>query len=436
MTDHLYFLKEESDFAQGTPENVRWLGDGLALNNPAGDTAMCGTYTTPIVPAPAFAALAASWNADTPEGCTVELCARVQADGQWSGWLHWGTWGLFVPRASTPGQGNALARLEDDILRVQHKQGATAFQLRLTLHGTPAATPVVHLVCAALHTLRRQPQRGSTLQQKNVPVPAYSLRIRDTRLAAQTTMPAAIAMLMNRWGEDVLPEEAAYACYDYGTQGYNSRPFALALAGACGFECFAVFTDAEGLKREVKNGFGCGVRLVADGPDATASPQALVVRGFDTAQDGTEYVLVNNPLAATDAEAQQRLPLDDFLGRWDGTACLLHRRRSGRPCGPVRVAGELRRTELPGEYALYVKGKRHSLPTDLCTREGRCTGTVCYTVQDDHAYATTAHKRFYYTNITPSGNIRLDTGLMPSGTRLTAYVITELGKMVVAGLTL
>lgn len=103
---------------------------------------------------------------------------------------------------------------------------------------------------------------------------------------------------------------------------------------------------------------------------------------------------------------------------------------------PERVTGELRRTEIAGEYALFLRGERKSLATDFCEKDGLCTGTVCYTVQDGHAYATTAHKRFYYTNVSQAGNVLLDTAAMPAGTRITAYIIGELGCMTVAGLTL
>ena len=45
-------------------------------------------------------------------------------------------------------------------------------------------------------------------------------------------------------------------------------------------------------------------------------------------------------------------------------------------------------------------------------------------------------KRFYYTNVSQAGNVLLDTAAMPAGTRITAYIIGELGCMTVAGLTL
>ena len=120
-----------------------------------------------------------------------------------------------------------------------------------------------------------------------------------------------------------------------------------------------------------------------------------------------------------------------------GAAYFIHGKDGARAVAPhERVTGELRRTEIAGEYALFLRGERKSLATDFCEKDGLCTGTVCYTVQDGHAYATTAHKRFYYTNVSQAGNVLLDTAAMPAGTRITAYIIGELGCMTVAGLTL
>ena len=64
-----------------------------------------------------------------------------------------------------------------------------------------------------------------------------------------------------------------------------------------------------------------------------------------------------------------------------------------------------------------------------------CMGTVCYTVRDAHAYATAAHKCFFYTGITPSGNIRLDTAHLPAGTRMSIYLINSFGECIVADYT-
>ena len=95
---------------------------------------------------------------------------------------------------------------------------------------------------------------------------------------------------------------------------------------------------------------------------------------------------------------------------------------------PERIPGELRATDAPGEYALYLKGEAASLPEDGGT-------IVCYTVRDGHAYATAAHKHFHYTASVRGGRVALDTAGLEEGARLTVYLIRR-GIAVVASLTL
>ncbi|WP_289290504.1 hypothetical protein, partial [Bacteroides sp. 41_26] len=126
---------------------------------------------------------------------------------------------------------------------------------------------------------------------------------------------------------------------------------------------------------------------------------------------------------------------DQFARAWNGVTYIIHGKDNTRAIAPPeRIMGELRRTGIPGEYALYVRGDRHSVPVDFCERNGICTGTVCYTVRDGHAYASTAHKRFYYADISASGAVLIDPAI-PAGTRITVFLIGELGTMIVADLT-
>ena len=48
--------------------------------------------------------------------------------------------------------------------------------------------------------------------------------------------PCALAMLANRWGADVLPEEVSYACYDTALGNCSNPSFAAAFLGCYGLE--------------------------------------------------------------------------------------------------------------------------------------------------------------------------------------------------------
>lgn len=450
MANNLFILKDEAAFAAGTLENVECADGALRLKQHTDRCACSGVYTSDVLPAPAFSALVASWNAATPRGTSTEVCVRVRADGAWTQWFSYGRWSPFIRRASVTcmhGEDDA-AYLDTDLLRVTAPGGADAFQLQVTLYTKAAqVTPTVFLLAAAVRPLEWRREVGDPVQGRCVPVPAYSQNIRDPRIGSVICSPTTITMLMNRWGEDLLPEEAAHANYDYTYAGNGNWSFTTALAGSYGYECYVGYADVAQLKREIKSGFACGVSVrYADTPehaDAGSLPliegtrgctdgHLMVVRGFETDESGVEYVICNDSYAKDDADAQRRYTLDQFARAWNGIAYFIHGKSNARAIAPPeRVMGELRRTEIAGEYTLFLRGDRHSVPTDFCMRNGACVGTICYTIQDGLAHATTAHKRFYYTDVTQSGNILLDPAI-PAGTHITVYLIGELGRMIVA----
>ncbi len=454
MANHLFLLKDERAFAEGTFDNVAYADGALRLDQSAGRYVQAGCYTSPQLQAPAFNALVASWNAATPAGTAVEVCVRVLADGAWSPWMSYGKWSPFLRRASVaaPHTEQDAVFLDTDLVRVRPAEGGAAFQLRISLYtNDTCVAPAVFLLAACVRPLQWQRSLGEPLFRRSVPVPTYSQSIRDPKIASGICSATTIAMLMNRWGEDVLPEEVAHANYDYTYRGNGNWSFSAAIAGCYGYECYVAFADVAELKREIKNGFACGVSVhyadtseqadahslpLLEGATGTTEGHLMVVRGFETDEDGTEYVLCNDSYAKSDADAERRYALEQFVRTWNGVAYFLHGKdRAHAFAAPERVRGELRKTQFSGQYALYLQGERHSLPTDFCERDGVCTGTVCYTVQDGHAYATTAHKHFYYTDVTPTGNILLDAAI-PAGTRITVYLIGELGRMIVADLTI
>lgn len=434
MVEQILVLKEQAQFDVGSFERTEWKDGRLSLASQAEQTAR-GSYTSPEYKAVPFRRLAVSWGAGVPEGCSLEVFARVQTAGQWSHWFSFGKWSVFSSRSSVPRQSETGVSMTDGILSVDAPAGAEQFQLRVELTAQPGAeAPWVALLAAAIDPCRAQPDSGDPVQRRVLPVPAYSLHTRDARLQPLLAYPCTLAMLANRWGADVLPEEAAYACYDSALNSCLNPAFAAAFLGCYGLESLVMFTDCAGLKKEIKNGYPCAVRLRFSPEEG--GDRAVLVRGFETDAEGAQFVFVNDPAAEEDAATEQLWPLSTLAERWDGTALLVHGRLdNGAVCAPNRYAGELRPTQIPCEYALYFRGERHSLPTDLCMRDERCTATVCYTVRDEHAYATTAQQRFYYTHVTSAGHIWLDTANMPAGTRLTVYIITDRGRMVTGSLT-
>ena len=372
MTNHTFVLKDEKAFASGAFENTAYADGALRLEQYAGRYVQAGCYTTPEISAPAFNALVASWNAATPAGTAVELAVRVFAAGAWTPWMPYGKWSPFLRRASLPVQHpeDAAAYLDTDMVNVRAPGGASLFQLRASLYTDDVRrSPSVYLLAASVRPTGWQRETGEALQHRCVPVPAYSQLIRDPRIGSVICSPTTVTMLMNRWGEDLLPEEVAHANYDYTYAGNGNWSFTTAIAGCYGYECYVAFADIAGLKKEIKNGFACGVSVhyadtpehaeerglpLLEGTTGCTDGHLMVVRGFETGEDGTEYVLVNDPYAPGDAAAPRRYRLDQFAHAWGGVAYFIHGKDGSRAVAPPeRVTGELRRTEIAGEYALF-----------------------------------------------------------------------------------
>ena len=103
-----------------------------------------------------------------------------------------------------------------DMVNVRAPGGASLFQLRASLYTDDVRrSPSVYLLAASVRPTGWQRETGEALQHRCVPVPAYSQLIRDPRIGSVICSPTTVTMLMNRWGEDLLPEEVAHACLLY-----------------------------------------------------------------------------------------------------------------------------------------------------------------------------------------------------------------------------
>ena len=81
----------------------------------------------------------------------------------------------------------------------------------------------------------------------------------------------------------------------------------------------------------------------------------------------------------------------------------------------------------PGLYRLYINGEEHPLPEDFCAQGG-------YWLQPARCcpHATTAHRRFVYTEPT-DGGIMLEHG--DTARKYTVYAIETDGRMIVGDVT-
>jgi uncharacterized protein YjdB len=334
--DNRWASSSNVDPANGT-------GDG-AMVLTAG--AQQGIYTSNIFNAPAFNKLVMSWNCDTPTGTTISVEARVgriydlngQLMEQWSNWLSWGTWGTTISRASGTGlTDDPFASVDVDTLLVKGGQTANKLQYRVILNSnTSGVTPTVKLVAGALRNTL--PGQGITKvfsgnpDLSNLPtlaVPQLSQMVRDPAIADSICSPTSVTMVLNYYGTNLQPETAAWGAYDYSYEDFGNWPFNTAYAGSLGYSAYVDYSTVEGLKREIaaghpvvtsvayKNSAKVNANLpVIDGaPIASTFGHLIVVCGFIN-QNGVDYVVINDPAAASNSGVRVKYRLDQFAAAW------------------------------------------------------------------------------------------------------------------------
>lgn len=431
---NVYILTGTEAFTRGELDNVALTENAVCLEQSGGRFVLYGCYTSPVVSFPPFTELAMSWNAETPEGTVVEAQARVLVDVAWSPWLSFGKWSPYIQRASVSGEKAAPAYMDGDIVRVPAGRAVQA-QLRIYLYtDDDRQSPNVRLLGASVRPADWAMEPAKPYSRL-LRLPAYSQRVRDLTLQKGMSAPTALTSLLNRWGQDALPEELARAMFDYGGPGCLNHSFTAALAGAYGYEAYLAYLDPAAVWSKIKQGESVALILhyaatpeqavetglpLLPGAFASGTDQMMPLRGFEVMGD-TVFALVNDSLAPTDKEAEHRYKADDLWKAYRGEALLLGRRKSkGLGC-PSRRHAALRPLPAVGCYMFHNEaGEAEPLPQDFA-------GTIACTIQDGIAHATTAHKPFCYLKPTEQGGVQLPPDMVGAGKKITIYVIQPNG---------
>lgn len=438
---NLYVLNGTEDFMRGELDNVTIQNGQLTLDSVAGRHVLYGCYTSQPVPFPLFDQLLMSWNADTPSGTVVEAQARVLVDGNWTTWSSFGRWSPFLTtRANAKRPPRGPVSVEGNILHLDGKAAVQA-QMRIYLYTEDERlSPCVNLLALSVRPFAFTVKASiSRPMQRELRVPAYSQLLRDPLFQGRISLPVCLTGLMNRWGEDVLPEELAHAMYDWADRTCSNLTFGVAAAGCWGYESYAAWCDLPHLREEVRSGFAAAVRLSYPGeypaPPAVAqcgegSGHYVNVTGFVN-RGGVDYVLVNDPTAPTNDTAPHAWHLDYFLDVWDGLTLLLHRRREkGGWQKPGRTAVSL--LPCPGSEDLFHlcrAGEVLELSSDFCGSDGVPRGCLGIIRNGEKVYATTAHKRVRFV-LPQQGCIRLPAPSTPP-IRYTVFAVNATGHMTI-----
>ena len=264
----------------------------------------------------AFTELVVSWNADAPPGASIHVEARVRyarEDDQpeaaaWSGWRTLGRWGGAPdaeppPLADAPGADEPAVRVDVDTLRLSDGYEATAFQLRLTLHGGPA-TPVVRQLAASTVHRGRPPVDAAADAPLGRPVrleaPARSQMVERPEIAGEICSPTSVAMVLSYYGVEQPTEQVAAGVFDHGARIYGNWPFNVAYAAQHGMRgVVRHFTSMQDLERELQAGRPVIISVAYAAGELPESPlrqtngHLIVIKGVNEAGD----FIVNDPAA-------------------------------------------------------------------------------------------------------------------------------------------
>ena len=354
-------LQGTETFSRGQLDNLALENGALVLDSVAGRSLLYGSYTTPEFAMPAFCNLNVSWNAHAPRDTMVEVRCRVYAAGAWTSWMSFGKWAPDYPRCSVSSQSeDGMIFLMGDTVTVAAPGGGTGVQLQVNLStNNDKVTPAVRLLAAAVRPLAWEKRNGHALNRR-LYLPEYCLSAHDPSFGREMDLPLVMAALMNRWGEDILPEEVAYAMEDGSTRSTGNTAFAAAAAGCCGYPCWQAWMDLADLREQIHDGCSVAVqveRRVRGQRDPVRLWMGLHGFGHDDAVMA-DFVLLNDPTADTDGAVNCTMALVDFMRYFTGKAIALRpKQRETEADRPRRLRCELRAGTQPGVYYFERRGR-------------------------------------------------------------------------------
>jgi hypothetical protein len=266
----------------------------------------------------------------------------VRLDDDVSPWYCLGRWAAgdeHFRRTSVPGQVDALASVDVDVLRAADRQ-FDAYRVRVAAAGTPRLRALAALASAAPPT-DLPPVSEPIGQATELDLPTFAQMPHRGHFpeydggGASWCSPASIAMVLAFWGagpsadelawvgeghDDAQVDHAARQTYDAAYGGCGNWAFGAAYAASYGLG--AVVTRLASL-RHAEELLGAGVPLVASIaagpgelpgyalPEGTAG-HLVVLRGVT--RDGDP--IVNDPAARSNAEVRRTYPRGAFERAW------------------------------------------------------------------------------------------------------------------------
>jgi hypothetical protein len=325
------------DLATTTRSGVELDESGAARLGPG---LLHGTLkTTELVPERPFTEAIVSWEADAPEGTSIEVQARALVNGHWTRFYIMGVWSESSPRHSVADQADGNGRVDTDTLLLARP--ATALQLGVTLTATRAGvTPRLR----GLHAIvsggdapppRLEPDRRAWGLDLFVPRRSQMLYPKGGEVWCS---PTSLAMVLDYWGVSVPVPLAAESIYDGIYDGTGNWPFNTAYAAVRGGARLEAFVTRLYQIEQLERLIAAGIPVVAgvafgkdelpNAPVPWSDGHLIVVSGFDVRGD----VIVNDPAAPWDDLVHLTYARQAFDRAWS---------RSGRMIYLIHASAQL-----------------------------------------------------------------------------------------------
>lgn len=445
MNNKVFVLKNVADFAPGAFENTLVEAGCIQLGRNSGTYLHSGCYISPTFQPGRFTRLIPSWNADCPPGTAVEVQVRVVAGGQWSRWFSFGRWSPFINRSSPEPQSDSVAHTEAEWLVLSEEYGtAEMAQIKIYLYtNEPQSSPLVRLlsVTASCENTREDKE---VFVDRELQIPTYSCLVRDPSLALRIPGATSLCMLMNRWGEDVLPEEAARAGYDCNAGRYGNLSFIAAVGGAYGYECYIKYATLNFLRNEVRKSRAVAAMVhyrppaldgnepeleegkkahpVLPGAHVMTAGHLVVVRGF-VWRGSQEYVVMNDPMMPNDGAVRCEVAIEKFTEIYMGLCLVLH--KGAHHAGKFKPMRIVTQVKVENDDVVFSSHGEALLPGANIPGDST-RSTICYTLSDGVLYASAAQKKFYYMDVKEPGKLTFDHKTAV-GKKVTFYLIGSRG---------
>jgi len=371
VEESIFIKSTVEEFNEGTFQNCitnSEIGDGaIFLDKNEHGYISSGEYISKEIATVPFQNLVISWNSDTPEETYIAIEARVfikyfnligQEVEEWTDWLSWGTWGSYIERASSQNNVDSpLAFVDVDTLVVKGDNGETAsrLQFKISLYSqNPLVTPSVRLISGTIRNNLSGQEIVKTCSYPNISnltnieldVPKFSQTIRDPQIAGSICSPTSVTMILNYWGINILPEESAWGIYDKVYDGFGNWPFNTGFISSFGYRSYVEYSTIECLKTELCNGYPVvvsvcyknrsdvsgNVPVVEGAPIPITYGHLIVVRGYKKDELGNEYIIVNDPAAASNDKVRLEYKLNQFEEAWNKSgkiAYIMHDKEIG-----------------------------------------------------------------------------------------------------------